>query len=304
MDRCSYFIKDKAMFGSYPSQISVEELEKEGVCCFLDLTCEGETGITKYITNGKYITYPIQDRKVPYDWKSFSKLIITISNIIKGLETNEKIYIHCRGGHGRSGIVVACILCFIYKMHPVKALRLTSAYHSVRKEMREKWRKIGSPQTNGQKYFVFKFFEPIYFYKAYKRGYTSGFSNFSYHSVNVDELGSFSSAVGAFNAFKDPTNIEYINKQLCAPTPIDSKHYGLECKVREDWDDVKDDIMLKILTLKFDQHIDIRENLINTGLRPIVYHSLYDTYWGDGYTEGKNVLGKILVKIRNRLYIE
>jgi hypothetical protein len=35
MERSSYFIKDKALFGSYPTQESVEELEKEGVRYFI-----------------------------------------------------------------------------------------------------------------------------------------------------------------------------------------------------------------------------------------------------------------------------
>ena len=38
MNYCSYFIKDKALFGSYPTQQSVEELEQEGVRYFVDLT--------------------------------------------------------------------------------------------------------------------------------------------------------------------------------------------------------------------------------------------------------------------------
>ena len=38
MDYCSYFIKDKAIFGSFPTQESVYELENEGVKYFVDLT--------------------------------------------------------------------------------------------------------------------------------------------------------------------------------------------------------------------------------------------------------------------------
>ena len=38
MNYCSYFIKDKCMFGSFPTQESVNELEHEGVRYFIDLT--------------------------------------------------------------------------------------------------------------------------------------------------------------------------------------------------------------------------------------------------------------------------
>ena len=38
MNNCSYFIKDRAMFGSYPTQEAVQELEHEGVIYFVNLT--------------------------------------------------------------------------------------------------------------------------------------------------------------------------------------------------------------------------------------------------------------------------
>jgi len=41
---------------------------------------------------------------------------------------NNKLYIHCRGGHGRAGLVVACLLCSIYDYPPEKSIELTSKY--------------------------------------------------------------------------------------------------------------------------------------------------------------------------------
>ena len=38
MDRCSYFIKDKALFGSYPDKDNVKELRENGVKIFIDVT--------------------------------------------------------------------------------------------------------------------------------------------------------------------------------------------------------------------------------------------------------------------------
>ena len=59
MNQCSYFIKDKAMFGCFPTQQSIEELEQEGVKFFLDLTQPEETKISPYTTKYTYINYPI-----------------------------------------------------------------------------------------------------------------------------------------------------------------------------------------------------------------------------------------------------
>ena len=42
----SYFIENKALFGSYPKHEDVKELENEGVILFVDLTCPGEKKIT------------------------------------------------------------------------------------------------------------------------------------------------------------------------------------------------------------------------------------------------------------------
>ena len=112
MERCSYFIENKALFGSYPTQETVNYLETMGVVCFVDLTNKDETNITKYSTKVEYVNYPILDRKIPLNWKTFAKLILDCCEKIKQLKVGEKIYIHCKGGHGRSGILVACILCY------------------------------------------------------------------------------------------------------------------------------------------------------------------------------------------------
>ena len=81
MEKCSYFIKNVGLFGSFPSQDAVNELEKNGVKYFIDLTIKDEDKTTPYITNHTYINFPIPDRKVPEDRKSFSKFIINSFNL-------------------------------------------------------------------------------------------------------------------------------------------------------------------------------------------------------------------------------
>jgi ribA/ribD-fused uncharacterized protein len=304
MDRCSYFIDKKALFGSHPTQRAVEILESQGVRYFIDLTCPGESKITPYITQYTYIRYPIRDHRVPTDWGSFATLILRICNIIKHLKDGEMVYIHCKGGHGRSGVVVACTLCQLYKIPPTEALHLTTSYHFKRVEMREKWRRIGSPQSVQQKTFVHNFFRPIYFYKPYSTGPTAGMSNFSIHSVEIKGFGLFPTAEAAFHAHKDPTNEKYIKRQEASYSPRVSKKLGRECNIRPDWDEVKDDVMILVLDAKFAQHQSIRDNLLSTGLRPIIEHGP-DSYWGDGKdTKGKNMLGKFLVRLRNKMYVQ
>lgn len=168
MDTCSYFIKDKALFGSYPSDVSVKELEDNGVRYFVNLTYDDEDKIKQYHTNYQIITYNIKDRSVPHDLLTFTQFISHLADIIKQLKISEKIYIHCKGGHGRSGLVVACLICYIFKLSPYEALNYTSKCHSNRSVMRDKWRKIGAPQTHLQKKFVHQLFRPINYARMFK----------------------------------------------------------------------------------------------------------------------------------------
>ena len=201
MERSSYFIKNRALFGSFPTQEAVKELEKIGVRYFVDLTHSNERHIMPYNTQYEYISFPITDHQVPKDRQTFSRLIVSLAEVIYSLDKKELIYIHCKGGHGRVGVVVACLLCYIFELRPAEALEHTTMYHSNRKSMREKWRKIGSPQTYQQKNFVHQIRRPIYFYRAYKNGRTAGFSNFTTHPVTVPDLGRFPTSEAAILRF-------------------------------------------------------------------------------------------------------
>lgn len=302
MERSSYFIKDKALFGSFPTQDSVYELEQEGVRYFVNLTQPYEKRIIPYRTNYTSISFPIKDRHVPDNWKEFSCFLFYLTNIINSLKNNELIYIHCKGGHGRSGIVVSCLMCLIFKMTPEHALEHTRISHSNRSVMRDKWRKLGAPQTEHQKRFVYKFFEPIYFYRAYKSGLTNGFSNFTPHEVTYKGI-TYPTAEAAIQAYKNPYDIKYITSQSQARTPIISKSLGRKINLRADWVYVCEDIMYEIVRCKFDQHPELKFNLINTGLRSIIQHTYGDCFWGDGGDgKGQNKLGKVLMRVRKDYY--
>ena len=68
MDNASFFIKNRALFGSFPTQESVDELEKNGVRYFINLTdLTIEKNIIPYKTNYVYFNYPIIDNYIPTD---------------------------------------------------------------------------------------------------------------------------------------------------------------------------------------------------------------------------------------------
>lgn len=297
---CSYFIRDKAIFGSYPDDSKIKELESFGVHYFIDLTSDNDN-VPKYKHTSTYIRYPIEDRSVPMNVVQFSKLIIVLCNIINNLNMTGKIYIHCRGGHGRSGIVVACILAHMYKLDPNEAIDMTCRYHNDRKIMKQKWRNIGSPQTYKQKQFVRSMFKPLYFYRAVKHGYLVGLSNFSLHPVNIPDFGNFPTSEAAFNAYKDPTNLIYVRTQESAKSPYISKKIGEKCTLRKDWIYVRKELALKILRYKFEQNKEIRQTLMSTGLRPILNKTESNPYWT---CKGENILGVLLMKVRHEAILE
>lgn len=141
----------------------------------------------------------------------------------------------------------------------------------------------------------------IYFYST-KDEYGC-FSNFSSHGFELDGKYWLTSE-HYFQARKFPgtENEEKIRK---AKTPKIAAEMGRDRKktLRSDWEEVKDDIMRKAVLKKFETHEDIRNILLSTGKEELVEKTTYDYYWGCGTNgTGKNMLGKILMEVREKLY--
>jgi ribA/ribD-fused uncharacterized protein len=89
-----------------------------------------------------------------------------------------------------------------------------------------------------------------------------------------------------------------------AKTPSLAAELGRSRKLplRRDWESVKDDVMREAVLAKFSQHDDLRELLLGTGDAKLIEHTVNDAYWGDGGDgSGKNMLGIILMEVRERL---
>jgi ribA/ribD-fused uncharacterized protein len=142
--------------------------------------------------------------------------------------------------------------------------------------------------------------EIIHFYRISEE--FGCFSNFSRHTVWL-------------KGKKWPTSEHYFQAQKFAGTdheeairlassPRVAADSGRDRKkpLRRDWEAVKDDIMRDAVRAKFTQHADLREVLLSTGTATLVEHTTNDAYWGDGGDgSGKNMLGRILMEIREEL---
>ena len=97
---------------------------------------------------------------------------------------------------------------------------------------------------------------------------------------------------------------EYAEQIRLANTPAEAKKLGRSRThpLREDWEEVKEDIMRKAVYQKFYTHKDILNKLLATGDEELVENAPWDYYWGSGKDgTGKNRLGIILMEIRKKL---
>ena len=156
MEIYSYFFQDKCLFGSYPTISDIKQLKKIGVKYFVDLTTLGE--LDGYKCDENYISYPIRDNNIPTNKKDFIHFLEYLINIIGGLETDEKIYIHCKGGHGRSGMLVACLLCILENITPEESIKKTTEYHRLRPSLKKKWLSYHCPNIKIQQDFIYEIF--------------------------------------------------------------------------------------------------------------------------------------------------
>lgn len=85
----------------------------------------------------------------------------------------------------------------------------------------------------------------------------------------------------------------------------DARLMGQKVQMREHWNDIhKDRVMEECVRAKFLQHKDLRDQLMATGEEELIEDTTTsnDMYWGCGTNGlGKNMLGKILMKIRKEL---
>lgn len=130
------------------------------------------------------------------------------------------------------------------------------------------------------------------------------FSNFSRHSVKMprdEQILIWPTSEHYFQAMKF-LDYNLQDEVRLAPTPKAAALMGRDQSrpLRKDWEDIKDDVMLKVVRAKFVQHYDIMMILQSTGNAVLVEHTVNDSYWGDGGDgSGKNMLGKILMIVRD-----
>jgi N-glycosidase YbiA len=128
-----------------------------------------------------------------------------------------------------------------------------------------------------------------------------GLSNFSPPSFTLD--GEYWPTVEHYfqaQKFIGPEGRDRIRRAL---SPKDARLFGQSRKlsIRNDWDEIREEIMLTALRMKF-QAVGARELLLSSGERMLIESSPFDYFGGAGQNgTGQNKLGYLLMKVRSEL---
>lgn len=84
--------------------------------------------------------------------------------------------------------------------------------------------------------------------------------------------------------------------------PSEAKKLGRKVPLRPDWERIKESVMYNICKAKFTQNKDLKQKLLDTGNEELIEENDWgDKIWGQVNGEGKNLLGKILMRVREEL---
>lgn len=141
----------------------------------------------------------------------------------------------------------------------------------------------------------------IYVYTPHEQPYGC-FSNFSRHGVDLD--GAWWPTTEHYFQAQKFAGTSYADRIREVSSPKQAADMGRSRKMplRADWEQMKDEVMLKAVQRKFELHPEIRKVLLSTGEEELVENAPGDYYWGCGADgSGRNQLGKTLMQVRATL---
>jgi len=108
----------------------------------------------------------------------------------------------------------------------------------------------------------------------------------------------------AEHAYQSAKTLDMTERRRIAalPTPAEAKHAGEALKYRDDWPQIKYQVMLTCVRDKFTRNPSLRTQLLATGNAYLEEgNTWHDQIWGVYQGQGTNWLGKILMQVRGEL---
>ena len=131
------------------------------------------------------------------------------------------------------------------------------------------------------------------------RGKLFFLSNLFGTKIQINEL-IFENAESAFQSFKDLKRQREFEKI----DGVTAKKLGKKVNLRNDWTEIKKEIMELVLREKFSNEV-LKQKLIATGNTELIETNHWgDYFWGVCNGRGKNELGKLLMKLRKEFQSE
>lgn len=140
----------------------------------------------------------------------------------------------------------------------------------------------------------------IYFYSTNDR--YGELSNFARYGIELD--GQWWPTTEHYFQAQKFEDAAYREQIRTAKTPKLAAELGRsrDLPLRDDWEQIKDQVMYRAVLKKFQTHPELRDLLLATGDEAIVENAAGDYYWGCGKDgTGQNKLGSILMRVREEL---
>jgi predicted NAD-dependent protein-ADP-ribosyltransferase YbiA (DUF1768 family) len=131
--RCNFITSDhRILIGATPLPDKVNEIVQSGFNLFLDLREDIDYDYRNLLGN-------IPDK---------NKLIELINGLINEYKNGNRIYIHCKGGHGRAAMIASIFLGIAFNLNGPQVIKMIEDYREFRIDRSRNF--IPTPETNKQ----------------------------------------------------------------------------------------------------------------------------------------------------------
>lgn len=160
IEQCYWVVPGRLLAGEYPRNVDegssrekIDALLRAGVTAFVDLTEEGE--LLPYSGSigaaASHRRFPVRDAVVPESPEATAAVLDAID---RGIEGGGRVYVHCWGGVGRTGVIVGCWLARHGYPGEAALVRLRELWRQCPKSRRRQ-----SPDTREQERYVLRWTE-------------------------------------------------------------------------------------------------------------------------------------------------